>query len=176
MTTAVEAATLLEKHIKLTPDWPKPGVLFRDVLPLLYNPADTWAVMAELTQRIQATVGKPDVVVGIESRGFLFGPLLADLNAARFVPIRKAGKLPPPVYAHEYLLEYGEDQLELATDAITPGARVVTFDDVLATGGTLNAAQNLLTMAGADLIAHAVLIDLHLGAELAAPVIAIKGM
>jgi adenine phosphoribosyltransferase len=145
--------------IRAVPDFPRPGVMFRDVTPLLAN-ADAFArcidALAEPWQdhRVQA-------VCGIEARGFIFGAALAQKLHAGFVPLRKPGKLPPPVVSVDYQLEYGSDRLEVQRDAIKPGERVLLVDDVLATGGTLLAACALVTQLQAELIGASVVIELE---------------
>ena len=135
--------------IRDVPDFPKPGIRFKDITPLLADPAGfSWVVetMAEpwRDQRV-------DCVAGIEARGFILGAALAPALGAGFVPVRKPGKLPARVLAQEYALEYGSDRLEIHVDAIRPGTRVLLVDDVLATGGTLLAARALLERGGAAL-------------------------
>ena len=145
--------------IRTVPDFPKSGVLFRDVTPLLADAqgfADCIAALAEPWRDagVQA-------VCGIEARGFIFGVALAQALGAGFVPLRKPGKLPPPVLAMEYQLEYGSDRLEACSDALRSGMRVLLADDVLATGGTLAAAQALVTRLGGDVVGASVLIELE---------------
>jgi len=130
------------------PDFPKPGILFRDLLPILADPGAVRQVVEGLTAFARPLA--PDVVVGAEARGFLFGPLLAMDLGVGFAPVRKAGKLPGPAHAEAYALEYGESTLELAVDAVRPGARVLLFDDLLATGGTAAASLALIRRAGAE--------------------------
>lgn len=145
--------------IRDVPDFPKPGIRFKDITPLLADPAGfSWVVetMAEpwRDQRV-------DCVAGIEARGFILGAALAPALGAGFVPVRKPGKLPARVLAQEYALEYGSDRLEIHVDAIRPGTRVLLVDDVLATGGTLMAARALLERAGAALVGATVLVELE---------------
>jgi adenine phosphoribosyltransferase len=144
--------------IRAVPDFPRPGVMFRDVTPLLAD-ADAFArcidALAEPWQgsHVQA-------VCGIEARGFIFGAALAQKLHAGFVPLRKPGKLPPPVMTMDYQLEYGSDRLEAQCDAIRPGERVLLVDDVLATGGTLAAAGDLVAKLGGELVGATVVIEL----------------
>lgn len=144
--------------VRAVPDFPKPGIVFRDITPLLAN-AGAFArcidALAEpwLGQGVQA-------VCGIESRGFIFGAALAQKLKAGFVPLRKPGKLPPPVTGVDYELEYGSDRLEARTGALRPGERTLIVDDVLATGGTLAAARALVVELGAELAGAAVVIEL----------------
>jgi adenine phosphoribosyltransferase len=144
--------------IRAVPDFPAPGVVFRDVTPLL---ADA-AAFARCIEALAAPWREHGVqaVCGIESRGFIFGAALAQALGAGFVPLRKPGKLPPPVAAVDYRLEYGSDRLEVREDALRPGERALIVDDVLATGGTLAAAAALVRRLGADLLGAGVVIEL----------------
>lgn len=144
--------------IRAVPDFPQSGVLFRDVTPLLAD-AQGFADCIEALAEPWRDAGV-QAVCGIEARGFIFGAALARALGAGFVPLRKPGKLPPPVLAMEYQLEYGSDRLEACSDALQPGTRVLLADDVLATGGTLAAAQALLASFGADVLGGSVLIEL----------------
>ena len=144
--------------IRAIPDFPRPGVVFRDVTPLL---ADAGAFARCIDALAEPWLGEGvRAVCGIESRGFIFGAALAQKLNAGFVPLRKPGKLPPPVMGVDYALEYGHDRLEIHADAIAPGEPVLLVDDVLATGGTLAAAQALLGRLGARLAGASVLIEL----------------
>jgi len=148
----------LKDHIRQVPDFPKPGIQFYDVSTLLAH-ADAWQVtMGRLANAVRAW--QPDVLVGIESRGFLVAAPLALKLGCGFVMVRKRGKLPGPTIRHEYALEYGTDVIEIQKDAITPGQRVVVLDDLLATGGTMGAAINLLRGVGADVRGAAFIIEL----------------
>lgn len=131
--------------IRPVPDYPQPGVIYRDLTPLLADGAAFQAVTAHLV----ALARDFDVIAGIEARGFLFGAALAQAMGSGIVLIRKGGKLPRQVIAHDYALEYGQDRLEMHADAVRPGDRVLLVDDVLATGGTASAAVALLRKAGA---------------------------
>ena len=135
----------LQQRIDEIPDFPKPGILFRDLLPLL---ADA-AVVAEIIDRFVAFAAplKPDVILGAEARGFLFGPTLAHAMGCSFAPARKPGKLPGQAWTESYALEYGQNSLELAHTAIEPGMRVLIHDDLLATGGTAAASVALALQA-----------------------------
>ena len=144
--------------IRAVPDFPHAGVMFRDITPLLADAAGFARCIDALAepwqgQRIQA-------VAGVEARGFIFGAALAHKLQAGFVPLRKPGKLPPPVSGVAYQLEYGSDRLEVQANALSRGERVLLVDDVLATGGTLQAAAKLLTQLGADLLGASVVIEL----------------
>jgi len=144
--------------IRAVPDFPSDGVTFRDVMPLL---ADAQA-FAECVAALAAPWRAAGVqaVCGIEARGFIFGAVLAQALQAGFVPLRKPGKLPPPVVSVGYQLEYGSDRLQVQRDALRPGERVLLVDDVLATGGTLAAAASLIEGLGAELIGAGVVIEL----------------
>lgn len=145
--------------IRDVPDFPLPGVLFKDITPLLADPAGfAWTVETMAGPWRMAGV---ECVAGIEARGFILGAALAHALRAGFVPLRKPGKLPARVIRQEYALEYGTDRLEMHDDAIAPGTRVLLVDDVLATGGTLVAARALLEQTGARLLGAAVLVELE---------------
>ena len=151
-------AESLQELIADFPDFPKPGIVFRDVSPLLNDPRALTAaaeLMAEPFCDMEVTH-----VAGIESRGFIFGPLIAERLNAGLCLIRKPGKLPGETYAQSYGLEYGDDRLEIQSKAFTRGDRVLIVDDVLATGGTLSAAEQLIDKTGASVIAAAVLIEI----------------
>ena len=144
--------------IRRVPDFPRAGVMFRDVSPLLAS-ADGFARCIEALAEPWQSSGV-QLVGGIEARGFIFGAALALRLHAGFVPLRKAGKLPPPVRSVNYALEYGSDRLEIQCDTVKPGDRVLLVDDVLATGGTLHAAADLLEDSGAELLGAGVVIEL----------------
>jgi adenine phosphoribosyltransferase len=148
----------LKQFIRDIPDFPQPGVLFRDITPLLRQP-EAFAHVLDRFAEAYASDGV-DAVVGIESRGFLFGAPLADRLRVPFVPVRKPGKLPAPRMSIEYTLEYGSSQLDIAQDALEPGQRAVIVDDVLATGGTANAAAKLVELIGGQVHALQFLIEL----------------
>jgi len=151
----------LASHIVAVPDFPKPGILFRDIMPLLREHfAETIDALGARLSDDEWT--RVDVVAGIESRGFILATALADRYRKGFAPVRKAGKLPPPVVARSYLLEYGTDALEMQAGT----GRVLLVDDVLATGGTMRAAADLCRDAGYDVTQILVLIDLKLIADL----------
>ena len=148
----------LKTFIRDVPDFPKPGILFRDISPLLAD-GDAWrATVKQMARIIEAY--KPDMLAGIESRGFLVtAPLALELGCG-FLMVRKHGKLPGTTIPHTYALEYGSDTIEIQDDAVRKGQRVVVLDDLLATGGTLGAAINLLRKAGADVRAAVCIIEL----------------
>jgi adenine phosphoribosyltransferase len=148
----------LKDYIRGIPDFPKPGILFYDISTLLRHP-DAWQVaMGRLANVVRAY--QPDLLAGIESRGFLLTAPLALKLGCGFVMLRKRGKLPGGTVGRDYALEYGADRLEIQKDALAPGQRVVLLDDLLATGGTMAAAVALLREAGAVVPAAAALIEL----------------
>lgn len=150
--------TRLSGLIRDVPDYPKPGILFKDITPLLRDPAGL-ALAVELMANPFRGSGIA-AVAGAESRGFIFGAAIAQALSCGFVPIRKKGKLPPPVRSVTYQLEYGEDTLEVRDDAVRPGQRVLLVDDLLATGGTLQASAKLMKSIGAEVVGATVLIEL----------------
>ena len=148
----------LKQHIRSVPDFPKPGILFYDITTLLRDPSGLKVTIDRLSSPY---AGKGiDVVIGIESRGFILGAPVAERIGAGFVPIRKPGKLPAKALKETYDLEYGQDALEIHADAIEKGQRVLIVDDVLATGGTAAAAVGLVKSLGGDLHGLAFLIEL----------------
>lgn len=154
MTTPEE----LKQYIRDIPDYPQKGIIFRDITPILAN-KEIFAEVVELMAK--AWVGeKPDLVAAIEARGFIPGAAIAVKLNAGFVPIRKVGKLPWKVISESYQLEYGTDQLEVHSDALEPGQKVLIVDDVLATGGTASAAVRLMRKLGAEVLGVQVLIEL----------------
>ncbi|NLX14222.1 MAG: adenine phosphoribosyltransferase [Phycisphaerales bacterium] len=154
----VPGAAVLDRMIRDIPDFPKPGILFRDITPLLQDPAGLSLAVEFLTQPFRDK--HIDVVVGAESRGFIFGTAVARNLSAGFVPVRKPGKLPAAKRSVTYDLEYGTDTLEIHADAIRPGQRVLMVDDLLATGGTMQACCELVEQLGGTIIAVAFLIEL----------------
>ena len=149
----------LEKYIRDIPDFPKKGVVFKDITPLLANPEATQEVVAQFVEKLKGK--KIDKVVGMESRGFLFGILLAQKLGAGFVPVRKPGKLPYKTLSETYDLEYGTDHLEIHEDAIKKGEKILIHDDVLATGGTAAATCKLVERLGGDIVEVNFLIELE---------------
>ena len=149
----------LKALIKDIPDFPQEGIVFRDVTTLLQSPEGLRYTVDQLSQRSAEL--NPDLVVGIESRGFIFGmPVSHQLNMG-FVPVRKAGKLPREVYGVDYDLEYGQDRLEVHQDAFAAGSRVVIIDDLLATGGTAAATAQLIEKAGGTVAGFVFVIELE---------------
>jgi adenine phosphoribosyltransferase len=148
----------LKSRIRHVPDFPKPGILFYDVTTLLREPDGFRLAIDELAAPYAP--GSIDVVVGIESRGFILGSAVADRLKVGFVPVRKLGKLPAATIRATYALEYGTDSLEMHRDAITPGQRVLVVDDLLATGGTANATVSLVKQLGGTVAGLAFLIEL----------------
>lgn len=158
----VEALTVrVAARVRSIPDFPKPGILFRDITPILQDAESLGAALDLHVHAIADLVGDVDVVVGMESRGFLFGMALAVRLAAGFVPVRKPGKLPAATHEATYALEYGHDRLQIHTDALAPGQRVLVVDDLLATGGTAAATRELIERLGADIQAMLFLIELE---------------
>ena len=148
----------LKDHIRSIPDFPKPGILFYDISTLLRH-EDAWQVaMGRMAKIVRAY--QPDLVAGVESRGFLIAAPLALKLGCGFIMLRKRGKLPGPTIGLDYALEYGTDRIEIQADAVIPGQRVVVVDDLLATGGTMAAGIELLRMVGAEVPAAATLIEL----------------
>jgi adenine phosphoribosyltransferase len=148
----------LKAFIRDIPGFPQPGILFRDITQLLADPAAFSAALDALQE--DAVAHTPGVIVGIESRGFLFGAPLADRMGLPFVPVRKPGKLPAARMSIEYSLEYGQSQLDIHEDAMQPGAAAYIVDDLLATGGTALAAAKLVEMAGGRVAGLGFLIEL----------------
>ena len=144
--------------IRTVPDYPKPGIMFRDITTLLGNPMAFRRVVDELVQPWCGN--KIDKIAGIEARGFILGGAMAHQLSAGFVPIRKKGKLPHAKVTIAYSLEYGIDEMEMHADAVTPGEKVVLVDDLIATGGTAEAAVRLLKQVGVDVLAAVFVIDL----------------
>jgi len=148
----------IKDHIRAIPDFPKPGILFYDISTLLAHP-DAWQVamgrLATIIRRYQ-----PDILAGIESRGFLVAAPLALKMGCGFIMVRKPGKLPGNTISHEYELEYGSDTIHIQDDAIEPGQRVVILDDLLATGGTMAASISLFRKVGAEVVGSACIVEL----------------
>ena len=150
----------LKRHIRTVPDWPAPGVQFRDITPLLQDPRVFRVLIDAFVHRYMAPDLRPDVVAGLDARGFILGSVVAYELGLGFVPIRKKGKLPFTTVEETYELEYGSATVELHTDAVKPGQRVLLIDDLIATGGTMMAGKKLLEKLGASVIEGAAIVDL----------------
>lgn len=148
----------IKSHIRTVPDWPAPGVQFRDITPLLSNPRVFRVLIDQFVHRYFDV--KPSAIAGLDARGFIIGSVVAyELNVG-FVPIRKKGKLPYDTVEETYELEYGSATVEMHVDAVKPGDRVVLIDDLVATGGTMMAGKKLLERLGAQVIEGAAIVDL----------------
>jgi adenine phosphoribosyltransferase len=151
-------AEVIKRHIRTVPDWPAPGVQFRDITPLLSNPRVFRVLIDSFVHRYFDV--RPNAIAGLDARGFIIGSVLAyELNVG-FVPIRKKGKLPFTTVEETYELEYGSATVEMHTDAVKRGDRVVLIDDLIATGGTMMAGMRLLERLGAQVIEGAAIVDL----------------
>ncbi len=150
----------LKSHVRTVPDWPAPGVQFRDITPLLQDAQLLRELVERLARRYRDPALRPDRVAGLDARGFIVGAALAYALGLGFVPIRKQGKLPFRTIAETYELEYGSATLELHADAVAPGERVLLVDDLIATGGTMLAGKRLLERLGAEVVEAAVIVDL----------------
>ena len=155
---AMSPADYIRSHIRTVPDWPAPGVQFRDITPLLADPRVFRVLIDQFVHRYFDA--RPDAIAGLDARGFIIGAVVAyELNRG-FVPIRKKGKLPFTTVEETYELEYGSATVEMHTDAVKPGDRVVLIDDLIATGGTMMAGRRLLERMGAQVIEGAAIVDL----------------
>jgi adenine phosphoribosyltransferase len=155
---ALPPAEVIRRHIRTVPDWPAPGVQFRDITPLLQNPRVFRVLIDAFVHRFFDV--RPNAIAGLDARGFIIGSVVAyELNVG-FVPIRKKGKLPFTTVEETYELEYGSATVEMHTDAVRPGDRVVLIDDLIATGGTMMAGLRLLERLGATVIEGAAIVDL----------------
>lgn len=150
----------LKSHIRTVPDWPAPGVQFRDITPLLQDPRVFRVLIDAFVHRYMDPALRPDVVAGLDARGFILGSVVAYELGLGFVPIRKKGKLPFTTVEETYELEYGSATVELHTDAVKPGQRVLLIDDLIATGGTMMAGKKLLEKLGATVLEGAAIVDL----------------
>jgi adenine phosphoribosyltransferase len=148
----------LKSLIRDIPDFPKPGILFRDITTLLRDPAGFKYTIDTIAAKVQDL--QPEYLIGMESRGFIFGAALAYKLGIGFIPVRKPGKLPAAVYTVEYALEYGTDRLEIHRDAVVSGSRVLIVDDLIATGGTAKATAKLLQLLGCELVGFAFVVEL----------------
>ena len=150
----------LRQNIRTVPDWPAPGVQFRDITPLLQDPKIFRVMVEAFVERYSQPALRPDVVAGLDARGFILGAVVAYALQVGFVPIRKKGKLPFTTVTETYELEYGSATVELHTDAVEPGQRVLLIDDLIATGGTMMAGRKLLEKLGAVVIEGAAIVNL----------------
>ena len=150
--------TALKAKIRDVPDFPKPGILFKDITTLLKDPAGFKSAIDLFTDAVRGT--RPETILAVESRGFILGSALADRLGVGFVPVRKPGKLPSKTMRLEYDLEYGKDCIEVHADAFRKGERVLVVDDVIATGGTAWAAGELARQLGASVAGYAFLVEL----------------
>ena len=158
--TELTVSDYLRSHIRTVPDWPAPGVQFRDITPLLQNPRVFRVLIDAFVHRYMDPALRPDVVAGLDARGFILGSVVAyELNVG-FVPIRKKGKLPYTTVEETYELEYGSATVELHTDAVARGQRLLLIDDLIATGGTMMAGKRLLEKLGASVTEGAAIVDL----------------
>uniref|UniRef100_A0A3Q3WM22 Adenine phosphoribosyltransferase n=1 Tax=Mola mola TaxID=94237 RepID=A0A3Q3WM22_MOLML len=150
----------VHKHIRAFPDFPKKGIMFRDICPILKDPAALTAVIDLFEDHVRKNHLQVDLIVGLDARGFLFGPLLAQRLDVGFVLVRKKGKLPGNTVTVEYDLEYGKAEAEIQEDAVAPGQTILLIDDLLATGGTLYAACELMKKQQAEVLGCMVVIEL----------------
>jgi adenine phosphoribosyltransferase len=170
---SVDVAAVLRRLVRDVPDYPQPGVVFKDITPLLADAAGFAAMIAALADGYE----RIDKVAGIEARGFILAAPVALRLGVGFVPVRKRGKLPGATRAETYELEYGTAAVEVHVDAFEPGDRVLMIDDVLATGGTAGATEKLIRRSGAEVVSLAVLIELgFLGARARLPGLAIRSL
>ncbi|KAF1846341.1 adenine phosphoribosyltransferase [Cucurbitaria berberidis CBS 394.84] len=161
---AAELASLkikLQSSLRQFPDFPEPGILFEDILPIFANPELHEGLLRALELAVEKSGwGKPDVVVGLDARGFLFGPSLALRLGASFVPVRKRGKLPGPCETAEFQKEYGSDFFQMQADAVKQGQKVLVVDDIIATGGSAAAAGSLVTKLGGTVAGYVFILEL----------------
>ena len=160
MQTSLDVQNYLRSHIRTVPDWPAPGVQFRDITPLLQDPQVFRILIDAFVHRYMAPDLRPDIVAGLDARGFIIGSVIAYTLNVGFVPIRKKGKLPFTTVEESYELEYGSATVELHTDAVKAGQRVLLIDDLIATGGTMMAGKKLLEKLGATVMEGAAIVDL----------------
>jgi len=154
-------AAKLKSSLRQFPDFPSPGILFEDIMPIFANPDLHECLIHALELHVQNSYHqKPDVIVGLEARGFLFGPSLALRLGAAFVPVRKQGKLPGPTETASYKKEYGEDFFQIQSDGIKPSQRVLIVDDIIATGGSAAAAGTLVKKLGGTLLGYVFIMEL----------------
>ena len=160
MQTSTSVNDYLRDHIRTVSDRPAPGVQFRDITPLLQDPKVFRVLTDAFVQRYMDPALRPDVVAGLDARGFILGAVIAHELNVGFIPIRKKGKLPFTTVEETYELEYGSATVELHTDAVKPGQRVLLIDDLIATGGTMMAGKKLLEKLGATVVEGAAIVDL----------------
>ena len=154
----LEPGAYIKAHIRTVPDWPEPGVMFRDITPLLANPRVFRVLIDQFVHRYFSP--RRDAIAGMDARGFIIGSVVAYELGIGFVPIRKKGKLPFSTVEETYELEYGSATVEIHTDAVRAGQRVVLIDDLIATGGTMLAGKKLLERLGAEIVEGAAIVDL----------------
>ena len=157
---APDVNAFLRHHIRTVPNWPAPGVQFRDITPLLQDPQVFHVMINAFVHRYMGRDTRPDVVAGLDARGFIIGAVIAYQLKVGFVPIRKKGKLPFTTVEETYELEYGSATVELHADAVKPGDKVLLVDDLIATGGTMMAGKRLLERLGATVVEGAAIVDL----------------
>ena len=157
-TAVADPEAYIRDRIRTVPDWPEPGVMFRDITPLLSDPKVFRVLIDQFVHRYFDV--RPDLVAGLDARGFILGAVLAFELGVGFVPIRKKGKLPFTTVAETYELEYGSATVEMHTDAVHTGDRVLLIDDLIATGGTMMAGKRLLERLGATVVEGAAIVDL----------------
>ncbi|OCT57386.1 adenine phosphoribosyltransferase [Xenopus laevis] len=155
-----EKEAIIRRAVRAFPDFPSPGICFRDITPVLKDPLAFCSAIDLFERHLRANFPKIDVIAGLDSRGFLFGPSLAQRFNIGFLLIRKKGKLPGPTESVSYSLEYGKAELEMQCDAVEAGQKVVLIDDLLATGGTMNAACELIKRRNAEILECLVVIEL----------------
>ena len=161
-----ELLEALRDAIRTVPDFPLEGIMFRDITPVLGDPGLMSSITERFANDLEGLGWRPEAIVGPEARGFIFGPLLADTLNIPFIPVRKPGKLPSDTISAEYNLEYGSNTLEMHTDALHSGQKVVIVDDLLATGGTVGACIELCSVQGAEVTGSLFVIELSgLGAR-----------
>ncbi|OAL45776.1 adenine phosphoribosyltransferas-like protein 1 [Pyrenochaeta sp. DS3sAY3a] len=160
---AAELASLeikLKASLRQFPDFPEPGILFEDILPIFADPTLHEGLLRALELAVQKSGWAPDVVIGLDARGFLFGPSLALRLGASFVPVRKRGKLPGPCKTAEYQKEYGSDFFQIQADAVKQGQKVLVVDDIIATGGSASAAGSLVKQLGGNVVGYVFILEL----------------
>lgn len=160
MSAISEIQSTLKSKLRQFPDFPSPGILFEDIMPIFQDPRAFQLLLDGFKIHLMSKGIRPDVIVGLDARGFLFGPALALQLGASFVPVRKKGKLPGETLKAEYQKEYGKDIFEIQKDSIKPGSTVVIVDDIIATGGSAKAAGLLVEMCGANVSEYLFLLEL----------------